>query len=202
MKIILITLGHIFPRTALKGRKPVVGRLFTVLALTLSPKIVIVIRVISALSALLEPFVLVGGVIYNKVHYNLKTSLVSLVENLFERFKSAVFLGNILVVGYVIAVVRKRRGVYRRKPNCVNAEALYVVELIEYAVEVADTVAVTVLEASAPNLVDSHFLVPTVIHKITSCIYDKYVVCNFNSITRRIRIQSAIVKNEHKIIIV
>ena len=172
MEIIFVDFGHILPRTAFKGRKPVVGRLFAVLTLAFSPEIVVVIRIVFTLFALLEPLVLIGGVIYNKVHYDFKTSFVSLVENLFEGFKSAVFLGNVLVVGNVIAVVRKRGGVDGGKPDGVNAEALYVVELFKHAVKVAYAVVVTVLEASAPNLVNRHFFVPTVVHKITSCIKD------------------------------
>ena len=163
MKIIFVKAFVIFPSAALKGREPVVRRTFAVLALALAPEIVIVIGVVNALFALLEPIVLIRGVVDHQIHKNLKSSLVSLVKNLFKQIKVAVVRRDVFIVGNVVSVVCVRRRIYGREPDTVNSETLYIVELIKNAVEISYAVAVSVLERTAPYLVKGVFLVPSVI---------------------------------------
>ena len=67
--------------------------------------------------------------VYNKIHYNLHASCMNSFKQLFELVECAVFLRDVLVVGYIVAHILLRRLIERRKPDSVNAEALYVIEL-------------------------------------------------------------------------
>ena len=104
MKIIFVNIRIILPCSAFKGGKPVVRRL---IALTLAPYVVIVIRVINALCALLEPFVLIGGMIDNEIHKNSHSPLMRSLKNFLEIVKGAELgidisvIGNIVGVGYI-----------------------------------------------------------------------------------------------------
>ena len=72
---------------------------------------------------------LIRGVVYDEIHYNLHASCMNSFEQLFELVESAVLLGDILVVGYIITHILLRRLIERREPDSVNAEAFYVIEL-------------------------------------------------------------------------
>ena len=84
-------------------------------------------------------------------------------EQLFELVKRAVLLRDILVVGYIVAHILLRRLIERREPDSVNAEAFYVIELLHDTLDIADAVAVSVAEASRPNLVYCHLFIPALI---------------------------------------
>src|SRR3546814_5388287 len=64
------------------------------------------------------------------------------------------------VVGDVVPVVAERRGIERQHPDGVDAELGDVVEPVDQSCEVADAVAVAVLERLDVQLVDDRVLVP------------------------------------------
>ncbi len=64
------------------------------------------------------------------------------------------------IVGHVIAEIVHRGGVDRGEPDGVNVQALDVVQPLADAVQVADAVAVAVLERARVDLVDDSFLPP------------------------------------------
>ena len=102
MEIILIEIFVIFPCGTREGRKPVVRRLLAAL-FAIAPEIIIVIGIILALHALKEPLMLIRGVVYDEIHYDLHAPCVNSLKQLFELIKSAVLLGNVPVIGYVVA---------------------------------------------------------------------------------------------------
>ena len=67
------------------------------------------------------------------------------------------------VVGDVVAEVDLGRGVHGGDPDGVDAEGLEVVEALGDAVEVADAVAVRVLETAGVDFVDDGMVVPGVV---------------------------------------
>ena len=67
--------------------------------------------------------------VYNEIHYNLHASCMNSLKQLFELVKRSILLGDILVVGYIVAHILLRRLIERREPDSVNTEALYVIEL-------------------------------------------------------------------------
>ena len=102
MQIILIEILVILPCGTREGRKPVVRRLLAAL-FAIAPEIIIVIWIILALHALNKPPMLIRGVVYDKIHYDLHAPCVNSLKQLFELIKSAVLLGNVPVIGYVVA---------------------------------------------------------------------------------------------------
>ena len=103
---------------------------------------------------------LVGGVVEHHVEQDADVALLRLGDEAVEVGEGAVLRVDALVVGDVVAEVDLRRGIHGRDPDGVDAEGLEVVEALGDAVEVADAVAVGVLEAAGIDLVDDRVLPP------------------------------------------
>ena len=117
----------ILPCSALEQAVPVVrGALF---ALSGAPIVIVAVGIVFALAAFLEPLVLIGGMVDDKIHENAQTALVRPVKHLLEHLKIAEVGVNVFVVGYIVAVVCVRRRVQGRKPYAVNVQRGNVVEL-------------------------------------------------------------------------
>ena len=169
VEVILPALGVELPGAALEEAVPVVGRLHPARARAPArpPEVVVPVRTVDV-TALLEPLVLVGGVVHHEVHEHAHPALVRAVEDLLEDLEVAVLGVYVLVIRHVVAEVGVGRGVEGRKPDGVHAEALDVVELRQNAPEVAYAVPVPVAETPRPDLVDDHGLVPIVLsHSIS-----------------------------------
>ena len=76
MKSPLIKIFIIIPRTAAEQRQPVVRRCDSFVG-CITPNIIIVIRIILAFKCFLKPIVLVARMVYNKVNYQLHSSLMN-----------------------------------------------------------------------------------------------------------------------------
>ena len=97
---------------------------------------------------------LVGRVIDDEVHHDLQAAPVRLGEQLVHVVERAEQRIDVLIVGDVVAVVILRRPVDRGQPHHVHAEICEVVETAGDALQVADAVAVRVLEGTRVDLVD------------------------------------------------
>ena len=127
VKIELASLLVVLPRRTGERGHPVVGNFLAVLAFALAPNIKIGVGLYSR-TTLFEPVVLVGSVVDDEVHNHSHTERVRFFKHRFEIVESAVFGVDILVIGNVVTVVRLRRNVQRREPDCVASETLYVFE--------------------------------------------------------------------------
>ena len=125
-----------------------------------APVIIVVIGIVAALAALLEPVVLIRGVVDDEIHKYAHSASVRLLQHRLEDVEVAEIGVYVHVVGDVIAVVGVRRGVERGEPYRVCVQALYIIQLAQHAPQVADAVAVPVAEAARPYLVYDHLLVP------------------------------------------
>jgi hypothetical protein len=108
----------------------------------------------------LEPGVLVGGVVQHELRHDLETAAVRLAQEGPEVAQRSVVGVDLGVVRDVVAVVAQRRGVEGQQPERVDAEVLQVVELRRQAAQVADPVAVAVVEGGDAELVEDRVLVP------------------------------------------
>jgi hypothetical protein len=108
----------------------------------------------------LEPRVLIGGVVEHELGDHAQAALVRLVEEEAEVVERAELGVHVGVVGDVVAVVALGRGIERQEPQGRDAEVLQIVELGGEAAEIADAVAVGVIEGSDAHLVDDRVLVP------------------------------------------
>src|SRR5579875_279866 len=67
---------------------------------------------------------------------------------------------DVAVVGDVVPVVTQRRGIERQQPQRRHPELLEVAELLDETPEIADAVAVAVVEGADVQLVEDGVLVP------------------------------------------
>ena len=97
---------------------------------------------------------LVGGVVRDDVDRHPEPALVRVREELVEVGERAEERVDVRVIGDVVAVVDLRRGVERRQPERVDTELLEIRQARADPLEVADAVAVRVLEAADVDLVE------------------------------------------------
>ena len=118
-----------------------------------TPPIPIRMRIVLVAGGL-EPGVLVGRVVDDQVHHDPQAALVRLGEQFVHVLEGAEQRVDVLVVGDVVAVVVLRGPVDRGQPQHVHAEVGEVVEAAGDALQVADAVAVGILEGTRVDLVD------------------------------------------------
>ena len=124
------------------------------------PDVEVAVGPLGILPAGLEPRVRVRRVVHDEVDDHPDAAGVGGVEEVVEVVDGADLGKDVGVVGDVVATVTQRRGHERRHPQTVHAEPLEVVELLGQAVEVADAVAVAVLERPDQHLVEDRCLEP------------------------------------------
>ena len=103
---------------------------------------------------------LIRGVVHHHVHHHADVALACLGHEAIEISERAVLWIDVLVVGNVVAEIHVRRLIHRRKPDCIHAQLLEVVEPRSNPVQVADPVAIRVLKAARVYLVDHGILPP------------------------------------------
>ena len=156
VQVVLATAVVVLPGGAGENRLPVVG--LGAVARRPPPVPVPLGRV--RVARLLEPRVLVRGVVDHEVHHDLDVAVVGRGDHLVEVCERAEQPVDVLVVADVVAVVVHRGGVDRRQPQHVDAEPLQVVQARRYAGDVAHTVAVAVRERAWVDLIDDGALPP------------------------------------------
>jgi hypothetical protein len=95
---------------------------------------------------LLEPGMLVGGVVDHQVDQHAHAALRRGVRELHEVAERAEARIDVVVVRHVVAVVAARRGLERHEPDGGHAQAAEVVEAAREALEIAAPVAVRIHE--------------------------------------------------------
>ncbi|GAA3296012.1 hypothetical protein GCM10020295_24640 [Streptomyces cinereospinus] len=131
-----------------------------VLLVVVGPHVVVAVGAVGVAARLLEPRVLVAGVVHDEVDDDAHAALVGGVDELHEVGEVAELGQYGGVVGDVVAAVAQGGLEEGRQPEAVDAEPLEVVELGGQALEVADAVAVAVLEGADEDLVEDGALEP------------------------------------------
>ena len=145
------------PGLALKKRIPVVGQFSVCLGRT--PDVVVGVG-LNSLAALLEPFMLGAGVIHHQIHNYLHTPLMGTIQHLPECIQTAEFLGNVIIVGDIVAAVHTGGRIQRRKPDAVAAKRPDIVQFFVNTQQVAHAITVSVFKGSGPNLIKHFVFVP------------------------------------------
>ena len=157
VEIILPHLGHPGPGRAAKGGPHLVGRR----ALhAVAPDVIVVVGVVAALFCLLEPAVLVRGVVQHQIHDDADVVFFGFGDEVVHVGQRAEHGVNIAVVGNVVAVVILRAAVDGAEPDGVDAQALQIAKPLDDAGQVANAVAVAVLKAAGIDLVDHSVFPP------------------------------------------
>ena len=125
-----------------------------------TPDVVVAVGIVFGFAALDEPAVLVAGVVDDEVDDEAHVALLDAGEHGVEVGHGAELFHHLAVVADVVAVVGVGRVEVRAEPDDVDAEVLQVVELGGDAGQVADAVAVRVLEGAGVDLVDDGLLPP------------------------------------------
>src|SRR5215510_2681956 len=102
----------------------------------------------------------VGRVVGYEVEDEFQPTLMALLQKGIEVGKAAEALIDVAKIGNVVPEVSHGRGINRRDPHCVDAQRLQIVEPCADAVQVADAVAVAVLERAWIDLIDDSVLPP------------------------------------------
>ena len=74
----------------------------------IAPDIIVAVGIVAALTAFLEPRMLVGGVVDHQIHQQTDAVFVQLPEQLLKIVQGAVFGCDIAIVGNVVTVVVSR----------------------------------------------------------------------------------------------
>ena len=118
------------------------------------------LRAGSRATGALEPGVLIRGVVQHELRDHAQAAVVGGAQERAEVAQRPVGRVHGAVVRRVVPVVSQRRGIERQQPDRGDAEVGDVVEARQQAAEVADAVAVRVLEGADVHLVDERVLVP------------------------------------------
>ncbi len=158
--VILIGLRIELPRRQPKRRKPVVGRLPRPLAVAPDKPV----TMLGSLRrfGILEPLVLIRGVIHHKIQNHSNVALLTFAHQVIEILHRSVHRINRLIVRHVVSEIHLRRRETRRDPDGVHAEILQVIQFRGDAVQVADPIVVAVRKTARVNLVKHRVLPPRV----------------------------------------
>ncbi len=150
----VILFAHAVPlpgRTA-EHRQPVVRR--RAVRLGGSPDKPVRLGIVAARAAFLEPGMLIRRVRQHLVDDDLQAQSMRLGHHRVEIGERPEHRIDVAIVGDVIAHIRHRRGEEGRKPDRIDAEGGDIGQPFRHALEVADPIAVGVLEGARIDLVD------------------------------------------------
>ena len=127
-----------------------------------APDVIIAVRRSGVLARLLEPVVLVRGVVHDQFGDHPQPALMGLFQEFLEVVERAVIGVDRPEIGDVVAAIAQRRAVEGQHPDAIHAERLDVVELAGQPPEVARAVVRGIEERADADLVDDRVLVPVV----------------------------------------
>ena len=155
-----VLLGHRIPRPvgALGVGEDDAGAL--VLVVRVAPDVVVALGALGIPARLLEPGVLVAGVVDDELADDADVALVGLVHQALEVRERAVVRVDRVVVRDVVAVVLQGRGVVGQEPQAGDAQVLQVRQLLDEAGDVPVPIRVRVIERADVQFVDDCLLVP------------------------------------------
>ena len=108
----------------------------------------------------LKPVVLIGSVIQDQVHDQTHTTGVQGLQQRLEVLQAAVYAGDLVEVGDVVAIILKRRRIDRHQPDAVNSQVFQIVEPSLQAFQITVTVSIAVSEGAQIDLIKGGVLVP------------------------------------------
>src|SRR5256886_9352199 len=109
---------------------------------------------------LLEPRILVGGVIDDQLGDDAQAALVRRVEERAKIVERSVVRIDVEIIGDVVAIITQWGWIKGQEPDRGNAELLEVIEFLDQTAKIANAVAIAVMEGFDVQLVDDRVLVP------------------------------------------
>ena len=181
MEIVFVRAGHRLPAAAAEIGAQIAGRIAV-----FAPAEIEVVRVLSLWvgQSLSEPFVLIGAVVDDQIHDDVHIPLFRLVQQLVKLLHGAELPGNAVIVGDVIALIGKGRGIDGRQPENVNAQAFQIIQLGQNSCQIADAVTVGVEKALGINLIGNLVVPPLFFHRECPFLlrsFDKCIILRLSS---------------------
>src|SRR5699024_11132007 len=116
--------------------------------------------ILAARQRLLEPPVLIDGVVGHDVQQDVQTRLMRCCDELLRFGEGAEHRSHTAVVGHVMAAVDHRRGIPRVDPYGINPQGDEVVQMRTDSGNIADAIAITICKTARINLVDDSITPP------------------------------------------
>ena len=107
-----------------------------------------------------EPWVKMGGMVDDEIHYQGDAALMAAITEGFEVLERAVVRVDSLIVRDIIAVIEAGGGLDRGEPDGVHPEGGYVIEPADYPLQVSYPIAIGIHEAAWVYLIDNEVLEP------------------------------------------
>ena len=107
---------------------------------------------------------LIGAVIYHQIHHDGHAAPFALGDQAIHVLHGAEAGVDVVIVGNIIALIRHRRTVHRRKPENFHTQRLQLVQLADDAGDIADPVAVGIAKALRIDLIGDFALPPLPLH--------------------------------------
>ncbi|KAH7193929.1 uncharacterized protein B0J16DRAFT_336255, partial [Fusarium flagelliforme] len=155
MKIVFLRKLVPSPRRRRKIAPPIRRRLsHAIFVITCRfPDIPISLRIITRRSRFLEPSMLTGCVVDNKIKNNLQTAFMTLCDENVNILDASIGFVNLLIIGYVVAHITLWAFKDWRNPYDVNSQVVKIIKLGNETGQVAPAVAVGIFEACWVDLV-------------------------------------------------
>ena len=146
------------PGSAAEAARPIVGR--SAAGGRVAPQVPVAFRVVAAGPAFSKPGMPLGRMVRHEIEDDLQATPVCRLHQRVEIRQGPEHRVDAAVIRYVVAEIGHRRGVHWRNPDRVDSQLHQVVEAACDAVQIADAVAVAVLERPWVDLVDDAALPP------------------------------------------
>src|SRR5438270_103491 len=105
-----------------------------------------------------------------------QTTLMGGIQKSAKIFQRAVARVDVEVIGDVVTIVPQRRGIKRQQPDGGYAELLQVIESVNQAAEVADTICVAVVKRLYVQLVNDGVFIPKRVHAGVRITFDAQMI--------------------------
>lgn len=113
-----------------------------------APEVPISFGIIFAAATLLEPFVLIAGMVDNEVKNKLHSPFMACLYQLFDILNCSVRRENILIVRDVVAHVVHGRVVHWRQPDDIDSQRVEVGDFCDNTGNITPAVTVRIIEGS------------------------------------------------------
>jgi len=158
MVVVLIRCGIKGPCGMAEPGKPIIRG--TARALSIAPDIPVTLRIRAGRAGLLEPGMLIRGVVGNVIQDDTNASFLCFADQTIEVGERPVEGIDGGVIRNVVAKIHQGRGIDGADPDGVNAQVAKVIEARNNPIDVAYAIAVRILEAARINLIEDRVLPP------------------------------------------
>ena len=138
MEVILAPLFIPLPGRAAEACTPVV--------LLIPPDIPIGFIVVPALCRFNKPWVFVGSMVYNQIHYDSYTKLMGFLQKIVEILHGTEVIHNGFIIRYIVSIIVIWAFITGIEPYDIAAQFLYIFQVIGNTLKVSDSIAVGITE--------------------------------------------------------